>query len=164
MADMIPGFHLLMEKVAALQKMVDELSQRLPKYNANKPQNSNTSQPVKKDKVPQKHGQTSHTTKGNMSKDKKMMQHPSRKDPPSRKEQASRRQGGFNKVAVQKNLPQQVETTKRRRCFSCNKLGHISKDCRVKARKNTKRKRGNKSDVAYADSEPDEYFRPRPKI
>ncbi len=29
MADMIPGFHLLMEKVVALQKMVDELSIKL---------------------------------------------------------------------------------------------------------------------------------------
>ncbi len=68
MADMIPGFHLLMEKVAALQKMVDELSQRLPKYNANNA--------VKKDNVPQKHGQTSNANRGNVSKSKNAMQPP----------------------------------------------------------------------------------------
>ncbi len=83
-AELIPGFHLLMDRVAAIQKMVDELSQRLPRYDKVHTQQSNTSQAVKKDKVFQKQGQTTTANKGNITKKQDKMQ------PPRWKEQASR--------------------------------------------------------------------------
>ncbi len=83
--------------------------------------------------------------------------------PPRWKEQALRLQSNYNNVAVKKKIPQKEETTKRRRCFACNKLAHISKDCRVKLKKITNRKRFNKSELAYADTD-EEDFRQRPKI